>query len=306
MFSVEDPAKGMGAAAPAEPAQPLSVPTSLPLPPATLGPLSLRQAAAGGDASAQYAIALRYAQGQGTAQDLTEAAHWLERAASAGLAPAQYCLAAMYEHGQGVAKDLGRAQSWYQAAAEKGNVKTMHNLAVGASARDDGKADYVLASKWYQEAASYGLADSQFNLGILSEHGLGVSKNLADAYKWFALAAKNGDQEAAKRRELVKLELDPTGLAAAEEAVKAWKAKDADPAANEVQESAEWADAAAAPNASLVTRTQALLNKLGYDVGAPDGQMGEKTRQAIRSFERRNGLEETGRVTIGSSPSSSA
>ena len=33
-------------------------------------------------------------------------------------------------------------------------------------------------------------------------------------------------------------------------------------------------------------------------MGAPDGQMGEKTRQAIKSFERRNGLEETGQVTI--------
>jgi TPR repeat protein len=40
----------------------------------------LRQAAAGGDASAQYAIALRYAQGQGTAQDLTEAADPSSRA----------------------------------------------------------------------------------------------------------------------------------------------------------------------------------------------------------------------------------
>ena len=44
-----------------------------------------------------------------------------------------------------------------------------------------------------------------------------------------------------------------------------------------MQEFADWADAVAAPNASLVTRTQALFNKFGYDVGAPDGQMGEKT-----------------------------
>jgi localization factor PodJL len=69
------------------------MPAKLPLPPEALGPLSLRQAAASGDSRAQYAIALRYAQGQNTAQDLTEAAHWLERAASAGLAPAQYRLA---------------------------------------------------------------------------------------------------------------------------------------------------------------------------------------------------------------------
>ena len=63
------------------------MPASLPLPPPDLGPLPLRQAAAEGDARAQFAIALRYVEGQGTPQNLTEAAHWLERAASAGLAP---------------------------------------------------------------------------------------------------------------------------------------------------------------------------------------------------------------------------
>ena len=45
----------------------------------------------------------------------------------------------------------------------------------------------------------------QYNLGILAEHGLGITKNLGAAYQWFALAAKNGDTEAAKRRDLVKV-----------------------------------------------------------------------------------------------------
>lgn len=299
VFSIEDPALGAQAAeAPADPSVPPSLPVSLPLPPSDLGPLPLRQAAAEGDARAQYAIALRLAQGQGTPQNLTEAARWLERAASAGLAPAQYRLAVMYERGQGVAKDLGRARSWYQAAAEKGNVKAMHNLAVSSSSREDGGPDYALASKWYGEAASYGLADSQFNLGILAEHGLGTPKNLAEAYRWFALAADGGDEEAAKRRALVKPQLDPAALADAERSVSAWTAKPAAPEANEVLEPQEWADASPATNASLVTRAQGLLNKLGYDVGVPDGLMGAQTREAIRSFERKNGLEETGKVTI--------
>ncbi|MEX1060247.1 MAG: peptidoglycan-binding protein, partial [Methyloceanibacter sp.] len=299
VFSIEDPALGaQAAAAPSGPSAPPSLAASLPLPPPDLGPLPLRQAAAEGDARAQYAIALRYAQGEGTPQNLTEAARWLERAASAGLAPAQYRLAVMYERGQGVAKDLGRARSWYQAAAEKGNVKAMHNLAVSASGREDSGADYELASKWYGEAASYGLADSQFNLGILAEHGLGIPKNLTEAYKWFALAANGGDEEAAKRRELVKPQLDPAGLADAERSVDAWAAKEAAPEANEVLEPQEWADASPATNASLVTRAQDLLNKLGYDVGVPDGLMGARTREAVKSFERRNGLEETGKVTI--------
>ena len=68
--------------------------------------------------------------------------------------------------------------------------------------------------------------------------------------------------------------------------------------ANAVAELPEWAEARPTPNTALVTRAQGLLNKLGYDVGMPDGLMGAKTREAIKSFERKNGLEETGKVTI--------
>jgi localization factor PodJL len=294
VFAIEDPK--LGAQAKAAPA-PSPLPQSLPLPPPDLGPLPLRQAAAEGDPRAQHAIALRYAQGQGMPQNFIEAARWLERAAAAGLAPAQYRLGAMYERGQGVSKDLGRARSWYQAAAEKGNVKAMHNLAVSLSGRDNGGADYAAASQWYEAAASYGLADSQFNLGILAEYGLGIPKDLPGAYQWFALAAKGGDAEAARRQELVKLQLDPASLAEADKAVAAWTAKEAPQEANEVDEPEEWGDASAA-NASLVTRAQSLLNKLGYDAGAPDGLMGGRTREAIRSFQRNNGLEETGKITV--------
>jgi localization factor PodJL len=62
---------------------------------------------------------------------------------------------------------------------------------------------------------------------------------------------------------------------------------------------ATWqAEATAQPNRALITHAQALLNKLGYDVGAPDGELGDRTREAVKSFERRNGLNETGEVTV--------
>ena len=291
VFSVGDPAIDTQTAA-------MPMPAGLKLPPPDLGPLPLRQAAAEGDPRAQFAIAFRYVEGHGTPQNLTEAARWFERAASAGLAPAQYRLAVMYERGQGAAKDLGRARSWYQAAAEKGNIKAMHDLAVSVSGRQSGTPDYALAIKWYGDAAAFGLADSQFNLGILAEHGLGTPKNLSEAYKWFALAAKAGDEEVAKRRELVKGQLAPAELATAEQAVAAWTAKAPVAEANAVGEPAEWADSSPTPNTALVSRAQSLLNKLGYDVGMPDGLMGAKTRDAIKSFERKNGLQETGQVTI--------
>jgi hypothetical protein len=41
---------------------------------------------------------------------------------------------------------------------------------------------------------------------------------------------------------------------------------------------------------------QELLIRLGFDVGQPDGAIGDKTRNAIRSVERRLGWTETGRA----------
>jgi localization factor PodJL len=301
--TIEEPKAGSKAPAPPKDETSEAVPANLPLPPAEIGPLALRQAAADGDAKAQYAVALRYAQGQGVASNATEAARWFALAASGSVAPAQYRLAVLYDRGEGVAKDLGRARVWYGRAAELGNIKAMHNLAVAESGREGEKADYAVAAKWYEEAADRGLADSQFNLGILAEHGLGMRKNLVEAYKWFSLAATNGDAEAAKRRELVKLQLPAEALDQAEQAIKAWQPVAVKTEANDVTEQDAWHAEAATPNAEtpnkvLVSRAQGLLNKLGYDVGAPDGQLGARTREAIKAFERRNGMAETGEVTV--------
>jgi hypothetical protein len=40
---------------------------------------------------------------------------------------------------------------------------------------------------------------------------------------------------------------------------------------------------------------QQLLTARGYDVGVPDGKIGQKTRDAIKDVERRIGLEQRGR-----------
>jgi localization factor PodJL len=62
--------------------------------------------------------------------------------------------------------------------------------------------------------------------------------------------------------------------------------------------SADPADTPEATNPALIARAQELLNKLGYNVGLVDGEMNVRTRQAIAGFERNNGLQETGKVTI--------
>lgn len=275
------------------------VPSRLPLPDAEIGPLPLREAAAAGDPRAQYIVGLRYAQGgnEDARPNWEGAARWFALAASAGLAPAQYRLAVLYERGDGVAKDLGLAKSWYQRAAEQGNVKAMHNLAVAVS-RESGNADYALAAKWYEEAASYGLADSQFNLGVLAEHGLGIEKDLAAAYRWFALAASSTrDPEAVRRRNSLKAALSIVGAAEADAAVRAWKAKPAKLEANQVADLDTWREVPAVADKDLIVRAQTLLNTLGYEAGPADGEAGTRTQEAIKAFELRNGLDQTGEVT---------
>src|SRR5262249_3706491 len=46
-----------------------------------------------------------------------------------------------------------------------------------------------------------------------------------------------------------------------------------------------------------VRELQRLLNRMGYRAGRADGVIGEQTRDAIRAFERRRGMEVRGRAT---------
>lgn len=57
-------------------------------------------------------------------------------------------------------------------------------------------------------------------------------------------------------------------------------------------------DVEASPVTSAVVRlVQVNLDKLGYDVGSVDGQMGTKTREAARAFQSASELDPTGEIT---------
>ncbi len=276
------------------------------LPPEGVGPMALRSAAASGDAAAEFLIGVKYTEGDGVAADLAKAAAWYQKAADKGLAPAQYRLASLYEKGRGVQKDLPKAKAWYTQSAEAGNAKAMHNLAVLFAEGGGGQPDYASAAKWFEDAANYGVKDSLFNLGILYAGGIGVDKDLIASYKWFAIAADQGDPEAAKRRDDVANMMDQETLASARLAVEGFKLKTPDPAANKVTLQPSWTEGSALPasnasvtavdNSAMIREAQDKLNYLGFDTGTPDGQMGPRTRSAIRAFQRSLGLPETGQV----------
>jgi localization factor PodJL len=230
----------------------IPIPPTEKLPDGLAGPM-LRTAAMKGDPTAAYEVAVRFAEGKGVATNYEEAAKWYDRAAQAGLIAATFRLGTLYEKGMGVKKDADIARRYYMQAAERGNAKAMHNLAV-LDADGGGSPDYKSAAQWFRKAADHGVADSQFNLGILYARGIGVDQNLAESFKWFSLAAAQGDADAGHKRDDIAKRLDAQSLAAARLAVQTFIAEpQPDDAVNVATPPGGW-DAAAPTVAKPATK----------------------------------------------------
>jgi localization factor PodJL len=211
----------------------------------------LHDGVAAGDVGAEFEFALRLLDGRGVARDPHAAAQWFEQAASRGLPIAEYRLAALYEKGVGVTRDLPVAMGWYVKAASAGNARAMHNLAVmHAEGSIGGKPDYATAAEWFRKAGQFGVRDSQFNLGILYARGLGVPLDLGQSWLWFSLAAQQGDADAGHKRDDVAAKMDQAAIAAATQALAAFKVATPAPAANEAPAPAGGWDGKAAPQAN--------------------------------------------------------
>ena len=63
-----------------------------------------------------------------TPKDGRDALLWLERAAGGGVREAQYALGLRYDQGDGVAADDAQAVTWYRAAARQGNTAALQRL----------------------------------------------------------------------------------------------------------------------------------------------------------------------------------
>jgi localization factor PodJL len=75
---------------------------------------------------------------------------------------------------------------------------------------------------------------------VLYARGLGVEQNFAESFRWFALAASQGDREAASRRDDVAKRVDAQSLAAIRKAVQTWSPRPVDESANEARLKPEW------------------------------------------------------------------
>lgn len=116
-------------------------------------PDDLRQLAELGDKDAQWALGVRYHNGDGVSQNDAQAAEWFLRAAEQGHVVAQATLGAYYWAGRGVPQDLSKAYFWSVLARAGNDEASKYRVAVLTSrmTRAQVMAAQQQAEAWIQK-----------------------------------------------------------------------------------------------------------------------------------------------------------
>lgn len=180
-----------------------------------------------GNIDAQLNLGLKYAKGEGVAEDPGKAMEWFEKAAIAGNASAQYRVGQALLYGNDIAKDVSKAIEWLQKAANQNygdaqfSLGIMYRLgteipkdevksnALLESAATNGsemavlvlgdlyeRDDVVKAVKFYRLHAERGEAIAQRLLGHMYARGAGVSLSEQTAFQWYLKSAQQGNSSA--------------------------------------------------------------------------------------------------------------
>ncbi len=88
-----------------------------------------------------------------------------------------------------------------------------------------GRGGYDRAVQEFRLLAEQGHAQAQVNLGIMSSQGRGVPKDSVQAYRWYTLAAGQGDDLAEKFKDHLEKSMTLGHLAAAQRLAREWALK---------------------------------------------------------------------------------
>ena len=245
------------------------------------------KAADQGRADAQNNLGACYANGFGVEKNEAEAVKWFLKAAKQSDADAQYSLGSAYEKGEGVETNIEEAMKWYRSAARQSHAHALERVRQSAKNGDANaqcfigqlydfgligveveskdypgvtKTEYPKkpneAVKWYSRAAAQGNVTAQNNLGAHYVSGVGCAVDYVEAYKWFNLAAANGDTDfdsASFQRDELAKSMTPDQIAEAQELSREFKPR---------QESGS--DNSASPDSPTASGTGFFITDDGY------------------------------------------
>jgi Sel1 repeat-containing protein len=113
----------------------------------------LRRMALQGDPTAENALGLRYATGDGVTPNEREAVRWFTKAAEQGNTAAQSKLGSVYFRGRDIPQNFNQAYFWMALARANGdeNSKVLAPLVAAHLTRDQVTAIELDASRWLQQ-----------------------------------------------------------------------------------------------------------------------------------------------------------
>lgn len=159
-------------------------------------PIDMMLAAQGGDAFAQFDVAIRYLRGDGVQQSYDKALAWLHKAASQGHSRARFNIGSMYLAGTGLPKDPPKALTWYEAAFENADPGMLFNMGLIVEKNHDELKAWHFSVRCYQAAADAGSADAQMVLGARLLLGTGIEQQTDLGMRYLQRACEQGHANA--------------------------------------------------------------------------------------------------------------
>jgi len=149
-----------------------------------------------------------------------------------------------YRKGEGVLQSHKEAFKWLLKSAELKNVKAQRSIRANYHQRHKQVAkqgdsyaqrflgasyylglgvtrDYAEAAKWYKKAAEQEDRVAQNILGAMYEKGKGISKDFVEAYKWFSLSEETGNGSMYKEK-IGKRKMTSAQIAEAQMLAREW------------------------------------------------------------------------------------
>lgn len=266
-----------------------------------------RRAAEGGHGPSQYRLATLLELGQGTARNLDEAELWYDRAAKQGHVKAMHNLAVLSVSPSRGSVNYLTASKWFKEAADYGMIDSQFNLGVLHERGFGLPRSMEDAYFWYALAARHKDAKAEHKRDEVGRKLSSAERLIADrrVAVWSAKTRSEEINRAAEMPAAALGESRSVAPSATPPAPAAIPAPAGRPKASSAVMSAAWkADLAPqaakqTAGAARIAEAQRLLKQMGYDPGPVDGLPGPRTEAAIRAYQRRAGIEQTGDVTEG-------
>lgn len=273
----------------------------------------LQEQALNGDARAQHDLAALYTAGRnGVEQDYERAIALFKASARQDVANARYNLGVLYHQGLGVSRDMQKAIRYYRAASLLGHAQARYNLGIAYIQGVGTKYNPRYAAAYFEKAARGGVVEAAYNLGLIYENGLAGKANADLALFWYHHAAENGSGQAEKAMNQIaeRLDLSQTDIRQTIKDTDLDVKLSAEPREAETKSKTrtdKQSDSspdlpgdvkpAFAPSTDpdLVSQIQRQLARFDLYSGETDGNLGPKTRKAIKAYQEMHDLPQTGK-----------